>query len=73
MDQAERDATLVRIDERTAGLAKSLATHIENDRIDFKEIHSRINRVDTKQSWILGVGSFCLVALGVVGAWLKNT
>lgn len=63
---------LVRIDERTASMKKTLEDHIQNDREDFKEVHSRIGRVERKQYWMLGVGAGAGSFIGVLAAYLKN-
>lgn len=57
-------ATTARTDERTEAIlthqeeqAKALEAHEERDRQDFKELHSRVSRVERKQNWMLGVAS----------------
>lgn len=56
---------LVRIDERTATLHDWMESHEERDREDFKEVHKRINRVERKQNWMLGIGSMTVFTVGI--------
>lgn len=71
-DLAEFKALLERIDERTANTHEWTKTHEAQDREDFKEVHSRFNRMERKQSWILGVGSASMLALGGLLTWAKD-
>ena len=69
MDQEDRDR-LIRIDERTAKMAKTLDTHIADDREDFKEMHGRINRIVGR-----AIAMAVVVVGGIVGAlgpWPKG-
>jgi hypothetical protein len=63
---------VARVDERTQtiltnqeNLAKTVADHETRDRQDFKEVHSRINRVERRQNWFLGVGTTVVFCVGV--------
>lgn len=56
---------LVRIDERVASLHEWMGDHEKRDREDFKEVHHRINRVERKQNWMLGVGSMTVFTIGI--------
>lgn len=65
---AEMKVMVARTDERTASMAKSISdiavamrSHEDRDREDFKAVHSRVNRVERKQNWMLGVGSAVVV------------
>ncbi len=78
--------TLARIDERVGIILKRIDEqkaafdkHVEQDREDFKEVHSRVSasneRMSTigrKQSWMLGLGTGLGLVMGVIGAWLRN-
>ncbi len=66
---SEMKETMARIDERTAAIldhqevqAKALSEHEERDRQDFKELHSRVSRVERKQNWMLGVATAVVTA-----------
>jgi hypothetical protein len=72
MEPQDRDM-LIRIDERTETLVDLFERHVEQDRMDFKEIHTRINHISAKQNWMLGVGTTVGVVVGIIGAWLKST
>lgn len=72
MDRDDRDR-LIRIDQRTETLLDLFERHVEQDRTDFKEVHSRVNAVSAKQNWMLGVGTGLGLVVGVAGAWLKST
>ncbi len=68
---SEMKTVVARIDERTVAILQhqedhkeALVTHEDRDRSDFKEVHHRINRLERRQNWFLGVCS----ALMVVGA-----
>lgn len=66
MDTQETDRELlVRIDERVASLHDWAETHEQQDREDFKEVHSRINRVERKQNWMLGIGTTAVFTVGI--------
>lgn len=64
--EAQDREMLVRIDERTLSIVQWQTKHEKQDRQDFKEVHKRINRVNTKQNIILTVGA----AIGAIGGWL---
>ena len=75
-DVADIKETMARIDERTIAilmnqekLGDSLEGHEDRDRVDFKEVHHRISRVERKQNWMLGIGTsiaFAIIAIGGV-------
>ena len=76
--QIMRDA-VVRIDERTKSIldnqekhTKALAAHEERDRQDFKDVHSRVSRVERKQNWMLGIGTAAFIGITALGAFLKG-
>ncbi len=71
LKQEDRDR-LIRIDERTATLVKTLEEHLSEDRDSFREVHGRINRVSGKQNLILGIGTGVGAALGLAFAWVKG-
>lgn len=71
MEQEDRER-LIRIDERTATLVETLGKHVTQDREDFKEVHSRVNRLAAKQNWIIGIFSSLGVGMSVIGLWLKS-
>lgn len=61
---SDLNASLGRIDERTIAIhdaqkdmADAFTSHENQNREDFKIVHSRVSRVEKKQSWMLGVGS----------------
>lgn len=54
-------------------ISKWLGEHETRDREDFKEVHTRVSRVERKQNWLLGVGSTCLAFGSAVLAWLRLT
>lgn len=72
MYQEDRDR-LARIDERTALLVNTFAKHVDQDREDFKYVHTRINKISAKQNWVLGVGAAVAAGVSAAGAWLKST
>jgi hypothetical protein len=77
---------VARIDERTEHILDvvekqtvSLVAHEGRDREDFKEVHSRINRlgeeldtVKAKQNWMLGIGTAVAFAAGGTIMWLRS-
>ena len=70
---SEVKTVVARIDERTMAILQhqedhkeALTAHEDRDRDDFKEVHHRINRLERRQNWFLGVGS----AIMVIGAAL---
>lgn len=76
---AEMKEMMARIDERTETILDhqekqnaALTKHMDQDREDFKEVHSRISRVERKQNWMLGVGSACMFVIGAVITILKG-
>lgn len=71
--EAQDRERLVRIDERTKTIVETLAKHIEQDRVDFKEVHSRINQVSSRQNLFLG-GALTLGSLfGIAIAWFRSS
>ncbi len=67
---SELTAGLGRIDERTVAihdaqqdLTDAMRAHEDRNREDFGVVHSRVSRVEKKQSWMLGVGS---TVMGIV-------
>ena len=61
---SDLNESLGRIDERCVAihdaqedLTKGMKTQEDRNRADFKAVHGRVNRVEKKQSWMLGVGS----------------
>lgn len=66
MDEKTDRELLVRIDERVASLHGWMDDHEKRDRADFKEVHKRINRVERKQNWMLGVGSMTVFTIGIM-------
>ncbi len=67
MELTDREL-LIRIDERTEALTTTLTSHVEQDRVDFKEVHGRINRLTRG----IGVVSSIGVAVGFSLAWIKG-
>lgn len=70
---------LIRIDERTSHIATRqdeildrFESHELQDREDFRTVFERLNKVEKRQNWIMGVGSGLMVAGGLIGAWLKT-
>lgn len=79
MDAEQRAAALARIDERTESMmtimekhSEALVLHEERDRQDFKEVHSRISRVERKQNWMIGVGTTSVVVVGFVVSFARK-
>lgn len=70
---ADIKALVERIDERTATIHDWIGKHELQDRDDFKEVHGRINRVERKQNWTLGVISLAGFVITATIAWLKGT
>lgn len=63
---------MIRIDERTATLVKTIEAHLVQNRDDFKDVHVRINKISSRQSWVLGLGAGIGAALSLAFAWAKN-
>ena len=77
-DVAEIKETMARIDERTTAillnqekLSTSLEGHEDRDRVDFKEVHHRISRVERKQNWMLGIGTSVVFVIMTIGGLAK--
>ncbi len=64
---------LIRIDERTAIMAKLFDRHMEQDRQDFDALHHRVNRLSAKQNWMIGVATTLGGVMGIVGIWKRDT
>ena len=71
LEQEDRDR-LIRIDERTAALVKTLGDHVSSDRDDFRIVHGRIDRVSGRQNIILGVGAGVGAVFAFAFAWVKG-
>jgi hypothetical protein len=76
----EMKECLVRVDERTARIlevqekqADSLNAHEERDREDFKEVHGRINKLERRQNWFMGIGTGVVTIITAGWAILKQT
>ena len=65
-------AMVERIDERTERIDDWIDKHEKQNRDDFKEVHSRVNRVERKQNWTLGVLSMAGFAITATIAWAKD-
>lgn len=53
-------------------LNEMFKAHEERDREDFKEVHTRITTVETRQNWMLGVGATGIFVLTIVAGFFKG-
>lgn len=67
---ADIKSLVERIDERTETIHDWMIKHEMQDREDFKEVHGRVNRVERKQNWTLGVLSMAGFAITTAIAWV---
>ena len=67
---ADIKALVERIDERTETIHDWIEKHELQDRDDFKEVHARVNKVERKQNWTLGVISMAGFAITTAIAWV---
>lgn len=72
-------ASVARVDERTIVILNHQKEHVENfinheaeDRVDFKEVHTRITSVERKQNWMLGVGTAGIFVVTIVAGFFKG-
>lgn len=78
-DVQDLKAVVGRIDERTEFIlegqqkqSESLVLHEDHDRQDFKEVHHRINSLERKQNWIVGLGTAVVFFVSVGAAIVKT-
>lgn len=75
---SEMKDMVTRIDERTLTIlqridrvAHDLNEHETEDRQDFKDLHSRVNAVERKQNWIVGIGTAIAFAATIAIGFMK--
>ena len=75
----EIKASIARIEERTQAIlegqdrnAKDLDAHEERDREDFKEVHGRINKLERRQNWFIGIGTGLIFFVSTTWAIIKE-
>ena len=78
-EMADMRAVVARIDERTETILgnmedfkTALRDHEHRDRMDFKELHSRVTSVERKQNWMLGIGTAVAAGGGIFIVWLRT-
>jgi len=70
---------LGRIDERTVAihdaqenLADTLKAHEQDNRSDFRGVHLRVNKIEKKQSWMIGIGTAVVGMITAVGSFFTG-
>ena len=71
LDETDR-IVLARIDERVAGLCKTISDHLDDDKEEFEKLHLRVNGISRGQAWILGVGAGVGSAFSIAVVWAKD-
>lgn len=71
--------SIARIDERTIAIlenqdrnTQAIEAHEERDRADFKEVHGRINNVERRQNWFMGIGTGAITLTAAAWAVIKH-
>jgi hypothetical protein len=74
---SNQTASLARIEQKLDDVKEALQSHTETfdahliaDKADFKAIRDNIDRLHRWQSWVVGIGSGIVFALGALG--LRN-
>ena len=70
---------LGRIDERTVAihdaqkdLADAFKDHEKDNRTDFRGVHIRVNKIEKKQAWMIGIGTAITGMVATVGGFFTG-
>lgn len=73
---SDLSVSLGRIDERTTAIlshqevfAEAMVAHQKDNRSDFRGVHGRINKIEKKQSWMIGIGTAVMSMITGVGGF----
>jgi hypothetical protein len=61
-----------RMDGKLDTLLETMAAHVIQDTDRFKEVNQKIDKVSSKQNWMLGAATGISTVIGLVVAFLKT-
>lgn len=71
MDTVDVVHSLGKIEGKLDTLAVMMQNHVEGDTKQFFDLNAKVDKINRKQSWMVGVGSGVVAAVTSVIAFLK--